>query len=145
MSQSPWLKGLGKLIEELAPVVELMVKAAGENRTYKQDLTMVAGWRGHEARALSSAVDSHVRPLSAGGRQTFVAHLERMCAEARALVRQHEASENSSWGGFVEDRIAYMMASLRTGARDPGFVRRLRELEQQASFFESVHALATRQ
>jgi len=72
--------------------------------------------------------------LGRNATRTFVGHLDQMLVNVDSNIEQAKANENNAWGGFSEDRIAYMYAKLKTGASDPASERQLRELGQQRVF-----------
>jgi hypothetical protein len=91
-----------------------------------------------------SAIVEHVFHLSPPAYEQFVQHVATMVDNCAEAIRLHEASENNAWGGFMEDRIAYQMARLRTGQRDPAFMRQLQNLHNEKACAEWVHAASQR-
>jgi hypothetical protein len=107
---------------------------------FDADLKLFAHWYDDldETQRRSALID-HVFALSAPAYRQFRIHIAQMVANCDDAIRRHEASENQAWGGFAEDRIAYQMARLRTGQRDPGFLRELQGLQNVKAFAEWVH------
>jgi hypothetical protein len=127
----------------VAPAAASGVRLAGSTplNDFDADLKLFAHWYDDldEAQRRSALID-HVFALSAPAYRQFRTHIAQMVANCDDAIRRHEASENQAWGGFVEDRIAYQMARLRTGQRDPAFLRELQGLQNVKAFAEWVHA-----
>lgn len=124
-----------------APEREARHASAAPLNDFDADLKLFGHWYDDldEAQRRSALID-HVFALSAPAYRQFRAHVAQMVANCDEAIRRHEASENQAWGGFIEDRIAYQMARLRTGQRDPAFVRELNQLQNVKAFAEWVHA-----
>jgi hypothetical protein len=88
------------------------------------------------------AVIGHVRPLPPEHHEAFLDHAHTMCVNVQADIERHEAEESSAWGGFVEDRMAYLNARLTTGQRDPDWVAQMQDLEAYAALFADVATMA---
>ena len=127
----------------VAPAAAPGVRLAGSTplNDFDADLKLFAHWYDDldEAQRRSALID-HVFALSAPAYRQFRTHIAQMVANCDDAIRRHEASENQAWGGFVEDRIAYQMARLQTGQRDPAFLRELQGLQNVKAFAEWVHA-----
>jgi hypothetical protein len=120
-----------------APVAAL-APARPEVRTFEQDLEVAGGWHDLPGEARAQAIVGHLEALSPAAYQSFRTHLDQMTANTRTRLAKHEASESQSWGGFAEDRMSYLMASIRTRQRDPAFVRRLEEIQGYLRYFEGL-------
>lgn len=108
-------------------------------QSFEDDLAMVGGtWHELDHDGRIAALTAHLATLTPDTFRTFRAHLSRMVDNVGDEIRQHEASEENAWGGFVEDRINYRLARLQTGQRDPAFLARLREFHDYRAFYEWV-------
>lgn len=115
--------------------------SAARVNDFEADLKLFGHWYDDldEAQRRNALIE-HVFALTAPAYRQFRSHIAQMVANCDDAIRRHEASENQAWGGFMEDRIAYQMARLRTGQRDPAFVRELNRLQNVKAFAEWVHA-----
>jgi hypothetical protein len=107
---------------------------------FDQDLALVSGWYeklNEEQR--QQALVKHIQSLTPTGYRRLTAHLRQMQTNIAERIRQHEANEANeanAWGRFAEDRMAYQMARLRTGQRDPNFMRQLGEYRDFQTFID---------
>jgi hypothetical protein len=67
----------------------------------------------------------------------------RLAKVADTEIAEHEARKDEAWGGFIEDRLSYGFARLRTGQSDPRWVERHRELQTAAETLQMVIDLAS--
>ena len=106
---------------------------------FDQDLARVSRWyQDMDDEQRKAALIEHILSLSAENYQLFVVNLRQMQANIAENIRKHEASEANAWGGSIEDRLAYGMARLQTGQRDPVFMRQLNEYRATQAFVESL-------
>lgn len=110
--------------------------------SFDDDLHLVHTWLPLSAQDRRDAVIGHVRPLPVEHHEAFLDHARTMCVNVQADIERHEADESSAWGGFIEDRMAYLNARLSTGQRDPDWVARMQELEAYAALFADVASVA---
>jgi len=110
----------------------------GPAASFESDQALVASWESLPERQWRAVLDVHLDGLSLAHHETFVEHVQELCELVSEAIEEHKADENRAWGGFVEDRMSYMMASLRTGAKDPEWVRRLREFEAGEALCQAV-------
>jgi hypothetical protein len=106
---------------------------------FDADLTLAAGWLDNLTETdRPRALVVHVQGLTPSGYESFIANARRMAANCERNMRNHEANESKAWGGCIEDSISYSLASLRTGQRDPAFIRKLRTYEASLAHFRWV-------
>jgi hypothetical protein len=112
---------------------------ASEPNDFDADLKLVHEWFSmSDENARTAAVQQHVLSLGVDQFKAFFANLKQMRENVIEQKRAHEANEGKAWGGYIEDQIAYRMARLSTGARDPEFMRQLREFEAFQKFVECL-------
>lgn len=121
-----------------AAVISRLVDAPPPVRTFEEDLALVSGWADLDEDAGERAIVAHLERLSGVGFAAFRGNVAQMVENVAAEIRQHEANEDNAWGGFTEDRMSYMLASLKTGQRDPRWVARLQELQRYDTFYKAV-------
>lgn len=108
-----------------------------EQSEFDRDLHLMHEWHsltGHADRV--DAVRKHVIGMDIDEFKSFVTNLKQMRDNVIEQKKQHEDNEDKVWGGFMEDRMAYRMAHIQTGQRDPTFVRELEELQEYLNFIE---------
>jgi nucleoside 2-deoxyribosyltransferase len=107
-------------------------------RTFEEDHALVSGWYGLDENGRRAALSTHLVELSASGFASFREHVAQMSGNTAQQIQTHEANEDNAMGGFIEDRINYRLARLKTGQRDPQFVARLKELQSYGAFYDWV-------
>ena len=80
---------------------------------------ILASWVRLPAHARERAIDEHLSGLTETQRFEFLTSLWAMEKLLNQAISEYDASENRSWGDSWEDRMAYGIASLRTGQSDP--------------------------
>lgn len=110
--------------------------------TFDEVLAMLNGWWGVEWPEVEKQLLGHVDSLDERGFAGFIAHIDEARGNIQANLEQTKNNEANAWGGFVEDRMAYLWAKAKTGGRDPEFDRRIRELETSAAFVERIRNTA---
>jgi hypothetical protein len=104
---------------------------------FDQDMARTSRWYeelNDEQR--QKALIEHILLLTPAGYQRFMGHLQQMQTNIAERITEHEANEANAWGGFAEDRIAYRMAGLQTGQRDPAWMRQLAEYQGVQTFVD---------
>jgi hypothetical protein len=94
------------------------------------DLALVCAWRlmpTQEQR--EQALAAYIGGLSPGDYEGFIRNVQQMQVNVEENLRQLHVRENNAFGGFVEDRINYMMARLKTGQRSPAILERFAEFQ----------------
>jgi hypothetical protein len=107
-------------------------------RSFDDDLTRVAGWYELDQDGRVAALSAHLAELKPHAFNIFRSNVSQMVNNVAAAIRELEANEDNAMGGFVEDRMDYLLARLKTGQRDPAFLARLRELQDYGTFYEWV-------
>jgi hypothetical protein len=113
--------------------------SAPEVGPFERDVALVEKWyalNGPDQRA--DALKKHIHGMAGDELATFTLHLKRMRENVMSHKKEHEDNEDKAWGRFIEDQMAYRVARLQTGQRDPDFMRRLRELQEFLSFIEGL-------
>jgi hypothetical protein len=130
-----------------APPTDLARPAPPTLPNVDDTLVLLNEWWELDETEAEKRLASYVDLCSEGEFRQFVTNLEQARENIRSNLEQAEADEANAWGRFSEDRIAYMLAKARTGARDPEHERRIRELDRSAAFVERIRdsALQRRQ
>jgi hypothetical protein len=123
----------------VAPAVidETAASSTVEESVFDRDVTLVEKWyalNGYDQRV--DAVKKHVLGMTSDELTRFTINLKQMRENVIYRKKEHENNEDNAWGGFIEDRMSYQLARLRTGQRDPDFVRRLEEFQDYLNFIE---------
>lgn len=114
-------------------------ESTGEGAGIEQDVALVSGWYDQlDDDGRRRALAAHVRTLSSAGWTRWRASLAHMQTHLAQRVREHEDNEDNAGGRFIEDRIAYRLARLSTGQRDPAFLRQLDAYHRLQAFIEDV-------
>jgi hypothetical protein len=128
-----------------APAPKLMPSAPDEPGHFERDLALMSGWyETLDDAGRQRALLKHLTALAPRGHTNWVASLRQMQANIAERIRDHEAHESSAWGGSFEDRMAYGMARLRTGQRDPAHQRQLAEYQGVQRFVDQLLAASER-
>jgi hypothetical protein len=124
-----------------APPAAALQASASRSASFDEDLDLVAGWYDRlDGPQREHALFAHVGTLSPAGCREFTAHVQQMIDNIADRIQQHAQAENQAWGGSIEDRIAYGMARLQTGQRDPAWQRQMQTLQDVYGFFQAVLA-----
>jgi len=119
--------------------------ASAHHATFDDDVTRVANWYDDlDGPGQERALVEHVHALSLAGYQSFTAHMKQMIDNVDSNILAHAKAEDQAWGGSFEDRMAYGMARLETGQRDPAWQRKMRSLQDVRAFFSAVLEAAHR-
>lgn len=125
-------------ISNLTPtVVDETASSTAEQSEFDRDLQLMHKWHDlteHDQRV--EAVKEHIVGMGIDEFKSFMTNLKQMRDNVIQQKKQHEDNEDNAWGGFMEDRMAYRMARIQTGQRDPTFVRELEELQEYLNFVE---------
>lgn len=78
----------------------------------------------------------HLISLDAKGYERFMENLRLIKLCVLDDIKHHEDNERFAWGSYMEDQMAYLNATIKTGERDPKFMRRLKELQGMLYFTE---------
>lgn len=120
---------------------EETVASTTEETAFDRDLKLVHQWNNlpDKNQALNAA-EEHIISLMANFDEFrgFLANVNQMRDNACEQKKQHENNETKAWGGFIEDQINYQLARLRTGQRDPEFVRKLHEFDDFITFTQCI-------
>jgi len=73
------------------------------------------------------AIAGYLLTINSSSFKRLQANLEHMKINVITNMQHHEANEKFAWGSYIEDQIAYQNAKLRTGVRDPKFMKLLNE------------------
>ncbi|MGH8265582.1 MAG: hypothetical protein ACRET4_19060 [Steroidobacteraceae bacterium] len=108
--------------------------------SFDDDLQRVCDWRELGGDDRDEAIASHLQSLDVDGLEQLHANLKRMQENCASNIQNHRENEARIVAGrFVEDQINYRMSVQRTGQHDPDWVRRLRDLEGWAHWFDALH------
>jgi hypothetical protein len=115
--------------------------ALDDPANFERDLALMSGWyETLDDVGRQRALIHHLAALSSRGRANWFASLRQMQVNIVARIRDHQANENRAWGGSFEDRMAYGMARLSTGQRDPAHLRQLAEYQGVQRFVDQLLA-----
>ena len=107
--------------------------------SFDDDLALVGRWYDElDGPGRQRALVAHVRRLAPAGYRQFAAHVQQMVDNCASRIQEHQSAERNAWGGSIEDRIAYGMARLQTGQRDPAWQQRMNMLQDVQAFFQAV-------
>lgn len=127
------------VLVEVPPAVEVPVEP---ELTYQDALDQMETLRVRCGGEVSAIADHDFEEILAGRSQRANAaldgYIEQAIASVGVALANHRANEAIAWGRYAEDRMAYMIAKARTGARDPRFVQRERELEGHLTFLQEL-------
>jgi hypothetical protein len=113
----------------------------GPTQSFEDDLALVGRWYDElDGPGRQRALMSHVRQLTPAGYRQFASHVQQMIDNCASRIQEHQSAESNAWGGSIEDRIAYGMARLQTGQRDPAWQQRMNMLQDVQAFFQAVFA-----
>jgi len=120
--------------------------AAGGEAAYQQHVRLLEHWYElagqNRSDEIADGIEALVREASEPAFQTFLGHLERMHGALDQAIEQARHDEAGAWGRFSEDRIAYMLAKLQTGATDPKTEATIARYQDQQTFLHKVHEYA---
>lgn len=117
-------------------------EVSGSTSDFESTLALAESWFSLSPNEALQRLQAKFAGLSSAERQQFVAHLETMLKNSRAHLKQLQANEDKTWGGYVEDRMNYNLASLRTGQADPAYVEMVRNNERMIGWLEWIIAEA---
>jgi hypothetical protein len=122
----------------LAPtVIDDSTLSTVEQSDFDRDLQLMHKWHdinGHDQRI--DALERHIIGMEIDEFKSFITNLRQMYDNVIQQKKQHEDNEDNAWGRFMEDRMAYRMARIQTGQRDPTFMRELEELQGYLNFID---------
>lgn len=88
------------------------------------------------------ALATRLKGMNTAGYARFKENLRIMKLYAADKIKEHNETEHHVLGTSIEDRMAYLYASVKTGERDGEFMRQLRELENRQGFVEWIDAIS---
>ena len=107
--------------------------------TLDQVTALITPWAELTAEQVRAPFTATMQRLDAHGRQEFAAHLDTLAQQVMLQIQQLQQQDDSSaWGNSVEDRMAYLQASIRSGEprRDSAAV------QQQQAVLQALAQLA---
>lgn len=114
---------------------------SGPANSFDDDLAIVGRWYDElDELGRQRALMEHVLQLTPANYRQFASHVQQMVDNCASRIQQHQSAESNAWGGSIEDRIAYGMARLQTGQRDPAWQRQMTMLQDVQAFFQAVLA-----
>lgn len=100
-------------------------------------LVMIQPWFESSLEQFQAHFQALMLKLSDSEREQFVAHMHTATYNATENLRRVEESESNSWGGAIEDRIAYLQAKIRTGGgTDPAYAQRVAAHQEYVNRFQ---------
>jgi hypothetical protein len=88
-----------------------------------------------ESRRFDLLID-HLMTLDQQKYSDFAANLQTFRTRTLQVIKNHEAEEINAWGSYMEDRMAYIAARERHGAKDPKWQRAHNELVAQLEYLD---------
>jgi hypothetical protein len=101
------------------------------------EITLVDGWYAikDDDRRMKAVLD-HLMTLNERQYTHLAASLQTFKDVKMQMIKNHEADELNAWGTYFEDRMAYMAARERTGAKDPEWVKTHNAMTRHLAFLE---------
>lgn len=127
---------------QVAAPVERSAPPTRAASTFDENLATVHAWLPLTDDQRRQAIRTHLESLSAEEREVFVKHARFMAENIAGQIADHDAQEDRSWGDFIEDRMSYNLAKLRTGQSDPRWVEARSELVAYARLIHMVNQTA---
>ncbi|MGH3695861.1 MAG: hypothetical protein ACRDRX_18035, partial [Pseudonocardiaceae bacterium] len=126
----------------VAAPVERPAPPARATSTFDENLATVHAWFPLTDDQRRQVIRAHLESLSAEEREVFVEHARQMAENIAGQIADHDAEEDRSWGGFIEDRMSYNLAKLRTGQSDSRWVEARSELVAFARLIHMANEIA---
>ena len=145
-----WIAGNADALRSQPPAHNAAYAASGTPATldYGQAVAMLTHWYelacAQRSDEVETALAQHVANTSDASFQSFLAQLQQMHRELDSAIAQARNNEANAWGGFTEDRIAYLQAKLRTGSSDPRVEAEIAKYQDQQAFLQKVYDYAVR-
>jgi hypothetical protein len=110
---------------------------AGADADFQATLEMIDPWFETSPEQFQAHFQALMQKLSVAERERFVEHMHTATYNATENLRRLEESESSSWGGAIEDRIAYLQAKIQTGSgTDPAHAQRVAVQQEYVNRFQ---------
>ncbi len=133
------LDGMGIiLMEKFLDHARSDTEARATPPPFLMDMMLVSDWSAIDSESCAASVHLHVSALSPEFYQSFRSHVSTIMENVTKQIEMLKENESKAWGGYAEDRMAYMMTRLRTGQRDPEFLAELRVAEETLAYLTWV-------